>query len=160
MYSMNRIIPFDGDIYLPIEIMKLKERWNIKTIVETGTYQGASTLWFAENFEKVITIEVNNGHLEKAKQYCSSCDNIEYILGSSIEVIPLKKSLLSTERCLFFLDAHWGVPCPTPLELKLLNNMEIKPIILIHDFFVPGLGRPDGRNNDPTHPGFGWGCNC
>lgn len=40
---------------------------------------------------------------------------------------------------LIYIDSHWhGTPCPLKDELKLISELEIKPIICIHDFKVPG----------------------
>lgn len=39
---------------------------------------------------------------------------------------------------LFFLDAHWGSHCPLKDELKVIAKHGLRPVIAIHDFYVPG----------------------
>ena len=39
---------------------------------------------------------------------------------------------------MFYLDAHWYDHCPLKNELQLIKKFNLKPIITIHDFFVPG----------------------
>jgi len=59
----------------------------------------------------------------------------------------------SLERPLFFyLDAHWEKYWPLLDELQVIADNGVQPIIVIHDFFVPGsnLGfdKYDGQRLD------------
>jgi hypothetical protein len=42
------------------------------------------------------------------------------------------------DKFLFFIDSHWD-PEPLPLldELEMISQKGLKPVIIIHDFFVP-----------------------
>ena len=51
--------PLNNDTFACQEFLKLKEKYEIKTLVELGSCVFGSTKWFAENFEKVITVEIN-----------------------------------------------------------------------------------------------------
>lgn len=134
---------FNEDYYVAEKILSLKQKWDIKTVIETGTYQGDSTKWFGENFEKIYTVEVNPDFQKVAIKECESLNNIEFLLGDTTKIFP---SLLSKieERVLFYLDAHgFGRPCPTPQEMEFIASRigEEKffpdPIIIIHDFKNP-----------------------
>lgn len=135
---MDSQLPFANDTFVPLEFLKLKKEFDIQIAVETGTHQGTTTYWLAENFESVFTIETNPISLANAKEYCKKFDNITYLHGHSEilmkELIPKIKEM----RTIFFLDAHGDAHCPTFDELDFIKDMEIKPIIVIHDFCVPG----------------------
>jgi hypothetical protein len=127
---------FNGDYLTTETVLKLKDKYDINIVLETGTYLGDTTEWFSENFNKVYTFEIDNGYRNVAKTKCG--ENTEF-LGNSIKELP---SILESinERCLFFLDAHWGTPCPTPYELEIISRYsKTKPIILIHDFYNPNF---------------------
>lgn len=134
------------DRFLRQELDKLLKSHSIDTIVETGTYKGRSTGILASTGKKVITIEVNKQWHDEAKNSNSHHTNIDFYLGSSQEVIS-RVIPENAKNILFFLDAHWGEYWPLLDELSEIQKKNIKPIIIIHDFFVPG---PDGR------PRFGY----
>ncbi len=48
--------PFNSDKIVEKEIIKLKELFNVKAVVETGTYFGVTTKFFCENFDLVYGI--------------------------------------------------------------------------------------------------------
>lgn len=124
------------DYYAKLEISKLIKKFNIERIVETGTYLGWSTK-FLDSFNiSVDTIEINQDYLRRAKINLFESKNVTFHLGSSPFV--LDKILKKNEKnVLFFLDAHWEKYCPLLDELKLISKKQIKPVICIHDFFVP-----------------------
>jgi len=57
----------------------------------------------------------------------------------------------SGSKTLVWLDAHWNSHCPLLEELEAIAEVGIRPVIMIHDWQVPGrpdLGYdhfPDGR---------------
>lgn len=148
-------LPFDGDTFIPLEFLKLKEKFDIKIAVETGSYLGNTTHWLGENFERVYSIENNKEYYDITSNYCSDLKNVELLLGNSQNILGALIGKIKNERCVFFLDAHWGNVCPTPFELSEIKRMEIPPIIIIHDFYVPGKSHPEGMHNQ-GHPGWGW----
>lgn len=125
------------DKYLKLELQNLIEKFNIDTIVETGTYKGWSTNILAQTNKKVITIEINEESYKKAKEFNSKHSNIDFYLGSSQKVIE-EVIPNGISHVLFFLDAHWGEFWPLLDELEMIHRKNlISPIIIIHDFFVP-----------------------
>ena len=51
--------PFAGDVITEYEFIKLKNKFNVKNVVETGSYVFSTTKWFGENFQTVYTYETN-----------------------------------------------------------------------------------------------------
>lgn len=139
------IEPFNGDTFLEKEFLRLKEEYKIKNIVETGTFHGHTTCWFAMNFDKVYTSEVKQEYYQISDQRFkdNGFENINNYLGDSVQILPaiittLKKSKSNN---IFFLDAHWYTN-PLLGELKQIADSGYKPqVICIHDMKNP---------NDPT----------
>jgi len=139
---------FNGDHFVKEEFLKIKEKYDVKNVIETGTCLGSSTIFFTENFENVHSIEINSDYLNIAKERNPKAN---YYLGSSDIVLP---SIISSlvGKTVFFLDAHWEKHCPLLNELDCIASMTEKPIIVIHDFFVPnsnlGYDTYDGQAFD------------
>lgn len=130
-------MPFNGDPYICREFLMLKREFDIKTAVETGTCLGYTTKWLSQNFEKVITIEVNREFMNYAYAgRLNNCNNVTCHVGdSSGELQNLIQNI--DNKTIFFLDAHWGAVNPVKAELQQIANAHITPVIAIHDFFVP-----------------------
>jgi len=137
---------FANDTFVPLEFLKLKKEFNIEIAVETGTNKGHTTRWLAENFDSVYTIEKTTKSLNEAKIYCKEFNNINYFDGTSEHLLEGIVSELKDKRVIFFLDAHGEPFCPTNKELTHIKNMNVKPIICIHDFHVPGKDFAWGYN--------------
>jgi len=130
--------PFENDKFIEKEMIKLRDEFNISTVVETGTFWGQSAKFFGKNFEKVYTFELHEENSKTAQDFCKGLDNMEFFIGDSMEYLPNIIDKIKDERTLFFLDSHLvGHYTPTPFELDVISNMNNKPIICIHDFHVP-----------------------
>jgi len=130
--------PFNGDHFIEKKFLELRDRFGIKTIVETGTCLGSSTIFFAKHFENVITIEANLEYQAIAINRCAKEElkNIEFLLGNSSKILFDSIRKLGNETVMFFLDAHWGYNCPLIAELEQIEQTTIEPIIAIHDFYT------------------------
>lgn len=124
---------FNGDTYMKLEFEKLIKEYGIKTIIETGTYKGDTTLVLADMVENVITVELSDTYFNENKERFSGIKNIHAVEGNSVDLL---KSINPT-NALVFLDAHWNDYCPLLDELKAISNWTEKPVIVIHDFKVP-----------------------
>ena len=134
MYQMSDA--FNRDTYILVEFKKLIKEFDVKTIVETGTYLGKTTNVLATLVDEVVTIEINKNYQKQAKEQCKKHENVKFLLGNS--PIVLKQLLPLKGNILFFLDAHWGPYNPLIDELETIALSGMKPIIAIHDFKVPG----------------------
>lgn len=138
--------PFNEDGYMELEFLRLKKKYNIKHVVETGTYHGMTTVWLAKTFKHVYTTEVNANFYTIAQNRFEESkvkDKIQSYHGDSITVLPSIISTLKSqeENALFFLDAHWYTN-PLLGELLAIASEGYKPtIICIHDMMNP---------NDPS----------
>lgn len=132
---MHIVEPSLTDTYLLEEIIKISSEFNCKLYIETGTHVGGSAKIASKYFDRVITCENETFYFEKAVENLKDIKNIELYFKSSTElfaeIFPLN------ERAIIFLDAHGIHDFPLLSELKLCENNIIKPIIVIHDFFVP-----------------------
>lgn len=124
------------DYFAKNEIIKLINKFNINKIVETGTYLGWSTKIFSTLVDKVDTIEINKEYFNISKINLSDKKNVTQYNGDSPKI--LNTIINEKENLLFFLDAHWEKYWPLKDELKVISDKKIKPVICIHDFFVPG----------------------
>jgi hypothetical protein len=132
-------LPFAADWELLKEILLFKKRYNIKTIIETGTWIGNTTELLSYIFDKVITIEIDPQFYIDASRL-DKLQNVTRLLGDSSEWLE-KIYLYDKEYTLIFLDAHsFGHGCPLNQELEaLIKNTSInkKLILVIHDCLNP-----------------------
>lgn len=135
------------------ELIKLIDKFKIKRIIETGTYLGWSTKVFCELGLKIDSIEINEEFYNQAKENLNF-KNLNLRLGDSVKILSdiIEEN---EENLLIFLDSHW-YEFPLLKELEVFITKKIKPVIIIHDFFVPdengnakfGFDSYDGKNLD------------
>lgn len=132
MTDPNGQLPFEGDTHIPIEVLKLKDRFSIKLALETGSQYGSTLRWFKDNFPIGLGCEPN-------KEFCEIIKSKGIIADNEKSIVFLKRFIELDERILVFIDSHWhGNPCPLKEELEILAEFKQNPIIVIHDFKVPG----------------------
>ena len=94
--------------------------------------------WSTEKFctlgLPVDSIEIEQNIYSKVKEKLKY-ENLKLHLGNSVDVLNeiIKQN---EENILLFLDSHW-YELPILKELEVIFFKKIKPVILIHDFFVP-----------------------
>jgi hypothetical protein len=108
----------------------------IENIVETGTFRGTTTEWFAQFGIPVDTVEVYERNFIFSKERLAKLANVRTTLDSSVSF--LTKRAPSSARHLFYLDAHWENYLPLRDELRLISDRYPNAIVLIDDFQVPG----------------------
>lgn len=129
---------FNGDFLVMEEFIRLKEEFDLKVVIETGTYHGDTTKALADIFPEVHTIELSEDYQRIAKRNVGENENVYFHLGSSPAVMEEMIPRGWDPGLLIFLDAHWNDYNPLIDELKVIAGKKIKPIIAIHDFKVPG----------------------
>lgn len=141
--------PFAGDVIAEYEFIKLKKKFNIKNVVETGSYVFSTTKWLCENFDLVYTYENNEHFYGVGVDKVETFTNVRAFLEDSISGLKKLKNKLP-EPTIFFLDAHWGEYCPLLDELDVISTLNTTPIIVIHDFKTdnPDLGFDRYNEND------------
>ena len=130
---------YEGDEFIHTEIKKLVEKFAVDEIIETGSFKGATTKRLSE-LAYTRSCEIMPENFIDAVNFNEKNNRAEIFLQDSIEFL---KSItpLPGDSVLFFLDAHWWDSCPLLAELDAIRDMRISPVIVIHDFKVPG--RPD-----------------
>jgi hypothetical protein len=136
--------PWNNDHHLAAEVLRLKDAHDITTAFETGTCLGSTTMWLKEHFDTVHSFETNWSTYDIASQRVGP--EVHYM--DSIDGLKKHK----VDGALYFLDAHWEQHCPLLHELYELSSLH-RPVIIIHDFKVPGHDfgfdkMPDGRDFD------------
>lgn len=124
--------------------LSLSKKFNIDTFFETGTNEGRTVNIVSQYFNNVISTEIDKECYDKAKNNVTN-ENCELHLGDSVKVMD-DILIEGKNNIFFFLDAHW-FELPLLDELKVISNKKIKPVIAIHDFFVP---------NENGEAKFGW----
>ena len=148
--------PFNGDKFIQMKMAELAIKYPDAVVFETGTCLASSTLFLANHFPMVYTIEANRRYYAYSKQRVeeSATTNINLIFGQSEEWLPrFLFNLTLPTNVVFFLDAHWESFCPLLNELVAISVAGIaNPIITIHDWKVPGssLGYDSYNGQDFT----------
>lgn len=115
----------------------LKEKLDLRTLVETGTYGGGTAAWAARHFARVYSIEASEKYWREAKARYPGLDNLTFVLGNSPhELAALRQKF---ERPLYWLDAHWcggetaGVAQECPLLDEIAAIAAPDAVIMIDD---------------------------
>jgi len=140
---------FNGDTQAENRVAQILSDHKIRTVIETGTYTGDSTRFFAAHCPSVITIELNQQRFEALQ--LDDLPNVQTIQGSS--PLVLRRILSEIEEPLFiYLDAHSYNYWPLLDELQIIQRSGLKPYLMIHDFRVPrtdlGYDTYDGQALD------------
>jgi predicted O-methyltransferase YrrM len=139
---------FNGDHILLAKVRELKKTHKAKRLIETGTFKGDTTAVMAGIFKEVHTSEINKTYFMEAAQNLGSCSNVRMVLSDSRTFIRnLPEDAL--KESIFFLDAHWILDVPHVGELMEIANRGVKPVVIVHDFYVPG------KSTEPT-ANFGY----
>lgn len=134
----NQDQPFNGDTFATKKFLELRDRFGIKTAIELGTCVGGTTRWLSQNFEKVIGVEIMPDYLNIAAERVGySESDVTLYQGSTVDWLPkILKDI--NEPVIMFIDSHWGEFNPLLRELEIIAERGIKPVMVIHDFLVPG----------------------
>lgn len=140
-----------GDPFLKALVVNLGAI-GVTSCVETGSYRGDTTLFFAKIFPDILkySIEIKREYFRESAWRVRTFKNSNVIRGSSpgeIKKLIYGKKLGSSP--LFFLDAHWYGYCPLKDELLEISKLD-RAIIIIHDFQVINWGLKGYRHKNIT----------
>ena len=113
-------------------ILKLKLESNYDVFIETGTYEGDTSKWASNFFNKVYTIEASENFYHKLNFI--KFPNIISIFGNSID--HLERVLYNNS--IIYLDAHYSGgntfnSYPLLSEIDYINKSNLEHIIIIDD---------------------------
>ena len=127
---------------------KFREEFNLKILIETGTFMGETVEYFKNDFSHIYSIELSIDLANQAKEKFLNDDHISIIQGDSGEIL---KGLLAKidQPVLFWLDGHYSsefwvgdvfiktartnVDTPIVEELKTILEHPFDHVILIDD---------------------------
>ena len=148
--------PLAWDNVLIEYVKTVMDELGLDTFFETGTYQGQTSLYFANRDYKVITVEIDkNTYLNNLEKFKGK--NIKSFNMSSDVLLFFYASLADASKTFFYLDAHghgYATPerqGPLKEELECLFTLP-KFIVLVHDAqkgIGSGLYRLAARNAAP-----------
>lgn len=111
-----------------------------RTFVETGTAGGDTAAWAANEFERVVSIEVDPDLYKMANNRLRKNANVELHLGAS-EVVLTSVLDKVPAPAIVWLDAHWSGPgsggesneCPLLQEIAAVDSVGVDHVIMIDD---------------------------
>ena len=127
-------------------------KWKLRTFVETGAFFGDMIDLLRDQFDALITIELDSKLAAKAKQRFKDSSKVRVVEGDSGQELSKILATLN-EPALFWLDGHYsgGVTAKgnvdTPIVAELTHLFSTKPnnhVILIDDarLFGTAAGYP------------------
>ena len=123
--------------------LKLREKFDIKCLVETGAGDGIGARFYAYYFPKVFSCELDVEMMRGARRKVLGKKNIFLFHQSSPTFLGRFRRFYErgkmADTILFFLDAHWYKNWPVLDELQALQGFG-NCVIIIHDFKIGGLG--------------------
>ena len=115
-------------------------RLGVDAIVETGTYLGTSTAFFARQGVPVYSCESQEQYFAAALAQLTPHENVELFLQDSRSFLQTlaEDGRFSFKLPLFYLDAHWYDDLPLADEIKTITKYWSDYVIVVDDFKVPG----------------------
>ncbi len=123
----------------------LRDKYQIRDFVETGTYRGVNAKLHAAGFGRVLTCEKDAKLFRKAEKRLKACSNVTHVLQHSPDFLKEYVATYRREKrkdtVLVFLDAHFydpNLPRGTGKfvildELKSLRHFN-NSVVIVHDF--------------------------
>ena len=125
-----------------------RKMFDIKILVETGTFMGDTVEYFKKDFDFIYSIELSEDLANKAKNRFKGDSNVKIIQGDSGDVLSDLIGSLK-QSALFWLDGHYSSEffvngefiktarsekdTPIEKELQTLIDSPIRHVILIDD---------------------------
>lgn len=129
--------PLNGQLARRKTIDALVRTFSPKSVIETGTYMGSTTRYFAAVGVDTYTVEVNPRYQYVSRIRLRKLDNVTLICGDSGTALRFLARLGDLERPLAYLDAHWQDRLPLREEVDCLIANWDEFLVIIDDFLVP-----------------------
>jgi len=133
--------PFNGQDFRKSIFLDLMNSCEFGAIVETGTFRGTTTEYFAQSFDiPVYSTESALRFFYYAKKRLKKFKNrVNLKFGDSVEFLKnlANDSSAPKDRVFFYLDAHWYGYLPLNDELEIIFRYWNSPVVMIDDFKVP-----------------------
>lgn len=132
--------PFNGQKFRQRILFDLLYCFPVTAIVETGTFRGTTTAFFAATALPVYTTEIHRRFFWYSRLHFLFNRNLIHLYNkdsrSFLRALSEDPSV-PKDSVFFYLDAHWGEDLPLREELEIIFSKWSRPIVMIDDFAVP-----------------------
>lgn len=132
---------FNGQLQRIKIFQEIIMNFDIAEVVETGTFIGNTTGYFAKMLPKIriLTCELSPRFYGLAKMRLKQFDNVHIsCMDSRTFLSQIEVNFdISDYPSFFYLDAHWNSDLPLLEELIIIKKKRPNAIIMIDDFQVP-----------------------
>jgi hypothetical protein len=139
-YEPGDTIGLNGSMSRKRLFEELVQTFDFSFVIETGTYLGDSTGYFADASKlPVCSSEIKPMLHSLAKVRLKGRSGIRLVRSDSrkfLEDMSGNPDVVQKE-CFFYLDAHWGKDCPLAEEIHIIASRWRKFVVMIDDFQVP-----------------------
>jgi hypothetical protein len=133
-------------------VCEYARRYGLRTLVETGTYYGEMLAAVKNDFDRILSIELDPELARRAVRRFAKTPQIHILEGDSQKVLPeLLKSI--SEPALFWLDAgYWGWSnlARDPQRLSAEVEAALSHPVKGHVILMDDARMLNGRNGAPT----------
>jgi len=133
--------PFNGQAFRRRIYDDLLKEIGFDAIVETGTFQGITTEFFAASGLPVYSVEINPRFYQHTSDRLAGKSNqIHLYQGDSPGFLKdlANNGSFSKTKPFFYLDAHWRERLPLAEELEIIFGKWHQAVVMVDDFQVPG----------------------
>ena len=137
--------PLNGQSFRQRVYWEIISRINFQAIVETGTFRGTTTEYFAKSGVPVYSVELDPRAYGYASLRFFRKDQIHVFQGNSPEFLRLLADThdFPKSKVFFYLDAHVQdssryYKAPLVEELEMIFTKWTEAVVMIDDFQVPG----------------------
>jgi hypothetical protein len=121
-------------------VIEYGKRFDLPTLVETGTFRGDMVRAVRSKFREIYTIEIGQTLSTEAERLFAPFPHIHVMHGDSARVLPNVLFRIKAP-CLFWLDAHYSgegtsigdQETPVLTELEIIFQEHVNNVILIDD---------------------------
>jgi hypothetical protein len=133
--------PLNGQRYRQ-HVMDRLMRLGCDAIIETGTFLGTSTAFFAQRGLPVHSCELRDEFFAAALSQLAAFDNVTLHLTDSRAFLKelAGDPAITYRNPFFYLDAHWYDDLPIADEIRIIQSRWDDYVIMVDDFHVPESG--------------------
>lgn len=141
--------PFNGQRIRQKIVEDILSLIDFDCVIETGTFRGSTTLFFASKFDgPIFTCELNHKFFLYSKKRLRLHPKIFISELSSVKFLQwyFASTRFRDKATFFYLDSHWQDHLPLREELELIHEFSSHFVAMVDDFQVvddPGYGYDD-----------------
>jgi hypothetical protein len=136
-----------------VAVKDYAQRFNVRILVETGTFMGEMIDAVLNTFDEIISIEFDPDLARRAQKKFSADYHVRILQGDSGKVLPEIMAGIN-KSCLFWLDAHYsgGVTAKSDLETPIFRELSLllEHSCPDHVILIDDAREFTGQNSYPT----------